>query len=150
MTAVLLALAACSSAEEPAEENSLTEGVTFQSIDQIRSRGKKVIAVGGTALYIKALRYGLFDGPGTDEKLRHQLKKRAQIEGIAKLHQQLQKIDSVSAQRIHPNDAKRIVRALEVYELTGKPISSFQLQFDAQKPRHKDSIYRLLHTAYCF
>jgi tRNA dimethylallyltransferase len=106
------------------------------AIDEIRSRGKKVIAVGGTALYIKALLYGLFDGPGRDEGVRAELQARGQAEGWAVLHAELARLDPEAADRINPNDAKRIVRALEVYQLTGQPISSYQKQFEAEQPTH--------------
>ena len=104
------------------------------AIDDIRSRGKPVIAVGGTALYIKALLYGLFEGPGGNERIRAELRERATAEGLAALHAELAKIDPEAAGRINRNDAKRIVRALEVHRLTGRPISSFQTQFDATQP----------------
>jgi tRNA dimethylallyltransferase len=99
------------------------------AIEQIRSRGKAVIGVGGTALYIKALLYGLFEGPGTDETIRSGLKEQAEAEGLAGLHRRLQEIDPAAGERIHPNDGKRIIRALEVFQITGKPISSFQRQW---------------------
>ncbi len=106
------------------------------AIEDIRSRGKTVVAVGGTALYIKALLYGLFEGPGSDELIRAELRAQAQREGTARLHEALQRIDPEAAGRIDRNDAKRIIRALEVYQLTGRPISSFQKQFDAEQPMH--------------
>jgi tRNA dimethylallyltransferase len=99
-------------------------------IEQIKSRNKPVIAVGGTALYIKALLYGLFEGPGTNEQIRNELRMRAEIEGLSGLYQELTEVDPVAAQKIHQNDAKRIIRALEVYQLTGKSISSFQWQWN--------------------
>lgn len=104
------------------------------AIKDIRSRGKVVIAVGGTALYIKALLYGLFEGPGSDEQVRAALRARVVAEGLAGLHRELACIDPEAADRINPNDAKRIIRALEVFQLTGKPISSFQKQFEAERP----------------
>jgi len=100
-------------------------------IEQIKSRGRRIIAVGGTALYIKALLYGLFEGPGTDEKVRAELRARAEAEG-AELYRELAKIDPAAAERISPNDTKRIIRALEVYRISGKPISSLQKQFGAE------------------
>jgi tRNA dimethylallyltransferase len=115
----------------------------FSTLHQIESRGKRVIAVGGTALYIKALMYGLFDGPGSDEGLRQRLKHRADTEGSAVLHRELLHIDPVAAERINPNDTRRIVRAHEVYQISGKPISSFQTQFDATKPCHTWTILGL-------
>lgn len=108
----------------------------WAAIDTIRGRGKPVVAVGGTALYIKALLYGLFEGPGSDEQIRAELRARAGREGLGRLHWELAQVDPETADRVHRNDAKRIIRALEVYRLTGKPISSFQQQFDAEGPRH--------------
>ena len=104
--------------------------VVLQEIEQIRSRGKKIIAVGGTALYIKALLYGLFEGPGSDENVRIQLRQRIETEGSMELHRELVAVDPIAAERINPNDSKRIIRALEVYQITGKPISSFQRQWE--------------------
>lgn len=123
---------------EPSESFSVARflDAALSAIEQIRARGKPVVAVGGTALYIKALLYGLFEGPGTDEKVRARLKTRAQDEGLEQLYRQLEKVDHRAAQNIHPNDPKRIIRALEVYELTGKPISQMQTQFSAQQTLH--------------
>jgi len=104
------------------------------AIEQIQSRRREVVAVGGTALYMKALLYGLFQGPGTDEQIRAELRARTETEGLAVLYGELARVDSAAAERIGPSDAKRIIRALEVYQLTGKPISSFQKQFDAESP----------------
>jgi tRNA dimethylallyltransferase len=104
-----------------------------EAIEQIKSKNKPIIAVGGTALYIKALLYGLFEGPGTDEQIRAELKAQAQAEGIDQLYQQLLKVDPKAAEHISSNDAKRIIRALEVYKITGKGISSFQKQWNAQE-----------------
>jgi len=99
------------------------------AVKQIKGRNLPIVAVGGTALYIKTLLYGLFEEPGTDEQIRKKLQRQAEDEGLKQLYRQLESIDSVTARRIHPNDAKRIIRALEVYELTGKPISSLQQQW---------------------
>lgn len=98
------------------------------AIEQIKSAGKPVIAVGGSAMYIKALLYGLFEGPGTDEKIRRELKRRIAVEGTAALHAELAAIDPLAGERIRPNDARRIIRALEVYQLGGEPISALQQQ----------------------
>lgn len=98
------------------------------AIEQIKSAGKPVIAVGGSAMYIKALLYGLFEGPGTDEKIRRELKRRIAVEGTAALHAELAAIDPLAGERIRPNDARRIIRALEVYQLSGEPISALQQQ----------------------
>jgi tRNA dimethylallyltransferase len=102
---------------------------SLSAVNEIKRRNSPIVAVGGTALYIKALLYGLFEGPGTDEKIRKKLQQQAEAEGLKQLYQQLESVDPITARRIHPNDAKRIIRALEVYELTGKPISSLQQQW---------------------
>lgn len=121
---------------EPSE--SFSVGMFYeqalQAAEIIEARGKTVVAVGGTALYTKALLYGLFDGPSADEDLRSVLHQRAQEEGPTALHQELVSVDPVSAERISPNDTRRLVRALEVFKLTGRPISSFQTQFEASAP----------------
>jgi tRNA dimethylallyltransferase len=123
---------------EPSESFSVATFLELanDAIARIRKRKKPVIAVGGTALYIKALLYGLFEGPGTDEHIRAELRARAEAEGD-ELYRELVKIDPEAAGRISPNDTRRIIRALEVYQITGKPISSFQRQWNAHQTRHK-------------
>jgi tRNA dimethylallyltransferase len=113
------------------------------AIGRIRAKNKPVIAVGGTAMYLKALLFGLFEGPGTDEQLRSRLKQRVKDEGSGRLHKQLSQLDPVAAERIAPNDARRIIRALEVYELTGRPISSLQTQFAQARLQHNWKIVGL-------
>jgi len=109
----------------------------YQIIHAIQSQQKPVIGVGGTALYIKALLYGLFDGPGVDEAVRMQLIEQTKTDGLAAMHQSLAAIDPEAAERISVNDQRRIIRALEVFRVTGQPISGFQTQFDASSPRHE-------------
>jgi tRNA dimethylallyltransferase len=99
------------------------------AIADIHRRGRLTVAVGGTVLYLKALTEGLFEGPGADPELRAQLQKRATEIGGQRLLQELAQVDPQTAQRLHYNDLKRIVRALEVYQLTGRPISGMQEQF---------------------
>ncbi len=120
---------------EPDESFSVDRFLTLTcaAVEQIRAAQKPVVAVGGTAMYIKALLYGLFEGPGADTQIRERLKALIDEQGPAELHRQLAQIDPLAAERIHPNDARRIVRALEVFELTGEPISSFQKQFEADR-----------------
>ena len=105
------------------------------AIEQIKRHDKPIIAVGGTALYIKALLYGLFDEPGTQKEIRNNLQSRAKAEGLEQLYHELAKIDPVAAEHISPNDAKRIIRALEVYKITGKAISSLQQQWSTISAR---------------
>jgi tRNA dimethylallyltransferase len=117
---------------EPSESFSVGRflDLSYEAIEQIKGHSKNIIAVGGTALYIKALLYGLFEGPGADEQIRKKLQEQVLVKGVEKLYQELSKIDPPACRLIHPNDAKRIIRALEVYELTGKPISGFQTQWN--------------------
>lgn len=93
------------------------------AIKSILSRGKVPVFCGGTGLYVKSLLDGLFSSPPKNEKIRKKLGEVAKRKNAEYLHRKLRKIDPEAAERIHPNDAKRIVRALEVYELTGSTIS---------------------------
>lgn len=97
----------------------------------IAARGKRVLFVGGTPLYLKALLCGLFDGPPADAALRQRLADEAAHAGSAILHARLVTVDPSSAQRIHANDLRRIIRALEVCALTGRPLSAWQTQWTA-------------------
>ena len=87
--------------------------------------GLHPLVVGGTGFYVASLFEGLFEGPGRDQAVRTRLTERAGVEGIAVLHQELAAVDAESAARIHTNDLSRIVRALEVYLTTGKPLSQW-------------------------
>jgi tRNA dimethylallyltransferase len=95
-------------------------------------RGIPVVATGGTPLYFKALFEGLFAGPGADEATRARLRALPNDE----LFRRVSEADPAAAARIHPNDQKRLVRALEVHELTGQPISSFQTHWTSAERRH--------------
>ncbi len=130
---------------EPSDSFSVSAflDAAMDAAKQIKGRNKTVVAVGGTALYIKALLYGLFEGPGTDEQIRSRLKEQADAQGTDQLHRRLTEIDPEAAARIHPNDAKRIIRALEVYESTGRPISSFQQQWAENRAKHAWTIIGL-------
>jgi tRNA dimethylallyltransferase len=92
-------------------------------------RGRRALFVGGTGLYLKALAEGLFGGPAPDPALRGALEERARREGSPALHAELATRDPASAARLHPNDRKRVVRALEVLEQTGRPLSAWQHQW---------------------
>lgn len=96
------------------------------AINDIMQRGKRPLLVGGTGLYIKALTEGLLEAPSADQALRDHLHARAEDEGRAALHEELARVDPESAARLHPNDLLRIVRALEVYEQSGRPLSALQ------------------------
>jgi len=107
------------------------------AVAEVAARGHKPLFVGGTALYLKAMTEGLFDGPEADWELRTRLKAEAAEHGSPALHARLQAVDPAAAARIHPNDLRRIVRALEVHQLTGRPISEQQTQFGSASPRHE-------------
>jgi tRNA dimethylallyltransferase len=94
----------------------------------IKNRGKQPLFVGGTPFYLKALLLGLFPSPPADAELRQRLEADAETAGREQLHARLAANDPVTAARLHPNDVRRVVRALEVWELTGKPISEWQQQ----------------------
>jgi len=102
-------------------------------IQKLLNKGMMPVVVGGSGLYLKALLYGLFEGPEADPNLRKTYDTYADKFGSEALHKKLSKIDPQAAQRIHPKDRVRIIRALEVYEKTGKPISSLQGNFSLQK-----------------
>ena len=106
-----------------------------KTIFSIAERGKTPILVGGTGLYLKALMHGLALGNANgDEAIRARLYAAAEeADGKIKLHRELEKVDPVSAAKFHPNDIRRVIRALEVYELTGTPISQ-QKQEQAERP----------------
>jgi tRNA dimethylallyltransferase len=95
----------------------------------IAARGRKTLFVGGTPLYLKALLHGLFDAPPADLPLRARLETEAETFGNEALHARLATVDPSAAARLHPNDRRRIVRALEVWQLTGRPMSDWQQQW---------------------
>lgn len=106
------------------------------AISDIQNRNKQVILAGGAGLYFRAIVDGLFEGPGADGKLRSKLQIEAAEYGVEKLHNRLRKCDPISADRIHPNNLIRVIRAIEVYELTGIPISQHQQQWEHKGQRY--------------
>ncbi|MBR2970522.1 MAG: tRNA (adenosine(37)-N6)-dimethylallyltransferase MiaA [Clostridia bacterium] len=113
----------------PNEEYSVGQYVfdAKKAIDDIVSRGKMPILCGGTGLYINSLLFGhSFAGAPKDEIIRDKLKAFATKEGADKLYARLKEVDPVSAEQINKNDTKRIIRALEIYEITGKPRGDFK------------------------
>ena len=104
--------------------------LALETIDHIHARGKNVVVCGGTGLYLKALTRGLFVGPEQDPEVRGELAREIQEKGLGALYQRLTEVDPAAHSRIHPNDRQRIIRALEVYQLTGKPMSLWQREHD--------------------
>lgn len=105
-------------------------------IREMASRGRHPVVVGGTGLYVKSLLFGFFKGPSAQPKIRKRLEEQIKEDGVAALHAALAKIDAVSASKIHRNDPARIIRALEVYEITGSPISSYHREHRFQEVRY--------------
>jgi len=103
------------------------------AIADIRARRRVPVVSGGTPFYLKALLEGLFEGPAADADLRRRLRAEADARGSGYLHARLARVDPEAAGRIHPNDLRRIVRALEVHEKTGRPISDLQRQWGARR-----------------
>ena len=93
-------------------------------VNDLHARGKLPILVGGSGFYYRALTRGLFPGPGKDAALRSRLERVAERKGVEKLHRMVARVDPESAARIQPRDLKRLVRALEVYFQTGRPLTA--------------------------
>ena len=105
------------------------------AVRDIVARGRLPLVVGGTGLYIKALIYGLFEEGPSNPDIRRQLNREVQEKGGPTLHRQLAEVDHPAADKIHPNDTYRIIRALEVYRITGQPLSQYQQRHRFQQPR---------------
>lgn len=103
-------------------------GLARPLIAELSQREARLLVVGGTGFYLRSLLRGLFVGPGSDPALRERLLEKARTLGLETLHAELARVDPVAAGRIHVNDLVRTVRALEVFELTGRPISHFQAE----------------------
>ncbi len=101
-----------------------------RAVAEVAARGKPVIVCGGTGLYVRVLLLGLFAGPPASPELRAELTAIARRDGVAVLHAELARVDPASAARIDRNDEKRIVRAVEVYRLTGEAMSAHQARHD--------------------
>ncbi len=99
-----------------------------KEIADIHSMGRIPLLVGGSMLYFKVLLEGLSDLPSADADIRKGIQEQADREGWASVHQQLQLVDSITAEKLHPNHSQRIQRALEVYKITGTPLSELQSQ----------------------
>ena len=116
----------------PDEEFSLAQYMQAvqQAIREVRGRGKEVLFVGGTPLYLKSLLRGVDEGPPPDWEFRKEVEREAEQVGMEALRKRLEQVDPLSAAKLHPNDKRRIIRALEVYKTTGEPISHRQTHFD--------------------
>ncbi|HEX2929270.1 MAG TPA: tRNA (adenosine(37)-N6)-dimethylallyltransferase MiaA [Candidatus Binatia bacterium] len=134
---------------------ALFRQLAVASISQIHGRSRGAIVCGGTGFYLKVLTHGLFVGPGQDASIRDKLDREIVKNGLALLYERLLKVDPSVQSTIHPNDRQRIIRALEVYELTGKPLSQWQSEhsfgddaFEVVKiglSRERDDLYERIN-----
>jgi tRNA dimethylallyltransferase len=130
---------------EPDQEYSVAQYVAAAGrvVGEIAARGRTPLFVGGTPLYLKALLRGIFAGPPADWELRHRLLALAENQGQDRLHAQLAEVDPLSAKRLHPRDVRRVIRALEVFEKTGRSISELQREFEHQRSADECRVFVL-------
>lgn len=135
---------------DPNEDFSLAEYLqeARKAAEEVLSRGKTPLFVGGTPLYLKSLLFGVFESPPADETFRQTWQQQAQ-EAAEKgdtlfLHRKVEEIDPPTAQRLHPNDTRRLIRALEVFHQTGQPMSTLQTQFEKTVPENLRSRIHVL------
>jgi tRNA dimethylallyltransferase len=123
---------------DPTEEYSAARYARDASaaIRDITARGRVPILVGGTGLYYRALTRGFFPGPARDMATRARLERIAERRGVERLHAVLHRVDPASAERVHPRDRKRLIRALEVYLLTGRPLTTHFAETQAPLPEY--------------
>jgi tRNA dimethylallyltransferase len=129
----------------PVDEFSVAQylDAAASAVTDLRARGKEVLFVGGTPLYLKSLLRGLFEGPPANWQLRREIEAEIAHVGQEALHERLKQIDPVAATAIHPNDTRRLIRALEVYRATGEPISHQQMQFEEGRPAEECRVFVL-------
>ncbi len=126
---------------EPSENFSVAEYLTAaeRACRDVVSRGRTPLFVGGTGLYLRSLLRGVFEGPPASPAIRRRLEQVVETDGREALHARLASVDPATAARLHPNDVRRVIRALEVAELTGRPLSEQQEQPplpEAERPPH--------------
>jgi tRNA dimethylallyltransferase len=128
---------------DPHEEFSVAQYVEAadEACRQIVERGRIPLFVGGTGLYLRAILRGVFEGPSADWDLRRRLEDQYSQPGA--LHRRLADVDPASGRRLHPNDQRRIIRALEVYELTGRPASELQQQHPLPEDQRPAGVFWL-------
>lgn len=133
---------------DPADEYSVSQYVDAAAtvVEQVRGRGREPLFVGGTPLYLKSLLRGLFDGPPADWRLREEIEQELEQVGHEALYDRLKQIDPVAASNIHPNDTRRLIRALEVFRATGEPLSHQQLQFEDERAAEDCRVFVLRRT----
>jgi len=128
---------------EPSAEFSQAEyaATARAAVDDVLSRGKLPIMVGGTPLYLKTLLRGMFEGPAADWDFRRRMEEQAAREEPGWLQKKLAAVDPPSAAKLHANDVRRLIRALEVHELTGVPISEHQKHFEHARAEAQGRVF---------
>jgi tRNA dimethylallyltransferase len=130
---------------DPSEEFSIADYVAaaHRAVANVLSRNKTVLFVGGTPLYLKALLRGLFVGPVADWDFRRRMEQIIESEGEQALHARLAAVDPNAAEKLHPNNRRRVIRALEVFDQTGTPLSALQQEFDKARPAEQCRCFAL-------
>lgn len=130
---------------DPSEDFSLAQYLEAaeKAAAEVRSRGKEVLFVGGTPLYLKGLLRGICESPPADWEFRRQVAEEVATIGAAALHARLRQVDPLAAAKLHPNDQRRIIRALEVYRATGQPLTHRQLEFDEGRSAEERRVFVL-------
>ncbi|NOZ39682.1 MAG: tRNA (adenosine(37)-N6)-dimethylallyltransferase MiaA, partial [Planctomycetes bacterium] len=133
---------------DPDEEYSINcyLEAAHAKIAEIKSRGNEVLFVGGTPLYLKALLRGLNAGPPANWPLREEIEAEVAKIGNQALYQRLEQLDPIAASQIHPNDTRRLIRAVEVFRATGQPISHHQLHFEQENRAEDCRVFVLQRT----
>ena len=121
----------CDPAESYSAERFRTDALACMA--EITARGKVPLLVGGTMLYYRALQYGLSRLPASDPQVRAELEQQLQQQGLQALHDELAAVDPQAGQKIHPNDPQRTLRALEVWRISGTPLSELQAQQQGER-----------------
>ena len=132
----------CVTPDEPFSVADYQKGAD-RAIEEIHQRGKVPILVGGSGMYFRVVVDGIFQGPQADASFRQELRQEAEELGIQHLYNRLESVDPQAAARIHHNDLIRIIRALEVYEKSGKRISELQQQWKHSEPRYDFAAFGL-------
>lgn len=129
----------------PDGDFSLAQYVTaaHAAIAAVQARRRTVLFVGGTPLYLKALLRGLCEGPPADWDFRRAIEAEIRDVGLEALHERLRQVDPLAAAKLHPHDKRRIIRALEVNRLTGRPLSHLQTQFDEMAEESNCRVFAL-------
>lgn len=130
---------------DPTDDFSLSQylDIAHRTIAEVRARGRQVLFVGGTPLYLKSMLRGLFHGPPADWDFRRAVEAEVAEVGAEALHERLRLVDPLLADKLHPHDQRRIIRALEVHRVTGQPLSHLQREFEEGRSAEECRVFVL-------